>query len=98
MLCQPTEIKLDSQYFLTPSRCPVPSKCHQSSARRTISNLAGKSRPGGIAENHWQSSTWPIYLLYLSTMKYRECANHLQEEFAGLQKIYIRVPVSLSKM
>ena len=78
--------KLLLQDRLTPSRCPVPSKYHQFSAPR-ISLLCRKLNPRGLAENHWQSSTWPINLLYLSTMYYKEYANYLQEKKIGNSKI-----------
>jgi hypothetical protein len=45
-----------------------------------------KRSPRGLAEYRWQSSTWPINLVYLSTMYYKECANHLQEEILEILK------------
>src|ERR1041385_959249 len=61
---------MDRSIFLTPSRCPVPSKC------RRLQHEGGflssqKACSLGSAENYWQSSTWPIRLLYLSTMYYK---------------------------
>lgn len=52
----------------------------------------------GVAENYWQSSTWPIQLLYLSTMYYRDYANHLQEESSPIRKDLHRGCASLSQM
>ena len=60
------------------------------SAKETPFQKGRKQRvPRGLAESYWQSSTWPINVLYLSTVYYRDCAKNLQEEFASLNKIYI---------
>lgn len=51
------------------------------STKGTFHDLQEKRAPWGLAENHWQSSTWPIRILYLSTMYYKECAENLQVNF-----------------
>jgi hypothetical protein len=79
MRSRPTEVSWFCNSFTTPSRCPVPSKCHQFSARRKAFELA-KAFLRGTAENHWQSSTWPKNLLYFGTMNYMDYANYLQEK------------------
>src|SRR6476646_6236141 len=77
--------------FSNPFQVSVPSKCHPSSARR-VAFQKQKSDPWGLAENQWQSSTWPINILYLSTMYYREYANYLQEKRLEILKFFLRSP------
>src|SRR6476469_608971 len=82
--------------FSNPFQVSVPSKCHPSSARR-VAFQKQKSDPWGLAENQWQSSTWPINILYLSTMYYREYANYLQEKRLEILKFFIRSPPKRSE-
>jgi hypothetical protein len=89
MRSRPTEVSWFCNILITPSRCPVPSKCHQISARRKDFCTFQNPFLRGIAENYRQSSTWPTNLLSFSTMHYKEYGNHLQGKVDCLPRIYL---------
>lgn len=91
--------KLGCKISLTPSRCPVPSKCHQSSARRGTFPKYRKSKiPRGPAEYYWQSSTWSLTYCTLVQCTILNMQIICKSKLACLQNIYMEVAVSLSQM
>jgi hypothetical protein len=90
MRSRPTEVSWFCNSFTTPSRCPVPSKCHQFSARRKAFELA-KS----LSKGHCRKPLAIVHLAKkLTVLWYNElyglCKLFARESYLFLPEFYLR--------
>ena len=70
----------------TPSRCPVPSICHQVlNTKEKLFQLKKCLNLGAFAENSWQSSTWPNIYCPSVQCTIVQCAKNLQGESLSMR-------------